>query len=1615
MAIIQQPDSLSLLGSMKKFIVSSGSQITFKLTDGATVLLEATYEPGVDGKATIDVRDIVESRLSYTLSHANFYEQTAIAKTFVATVDGTPVSFRVIRAGVAQLADTVSNWLRGNFLTWQPSSKPVTYYSPEWLTYYAQAACTIKLKATFPDNTVQNINLGACEAGKAFTCNVQYAVIAGLLGTVYPSYFDVWVEDAIGNRLTYVQRYMYSEAKSEQEQWFLFENSLGGLDTFRASGDTDFTGTHDHKISEVDDISSEYEIDANRSYNKNTGYLDDYERRWILDFFPSRKKYIYHSSTIRAIVVTQSDVKYSASDLPSSYSFSYRFTTETDSALLNLIRNQENIPAEIIIPAIDSPDFYLPPRLSEYPRVPLHEGVILPAFDPHSEDPAVTTLGAILSAAVFEVFQKISAGEAGGELVNILRSTNPEAASDYSVFSSLRTIKEVEKYVNEHGSTEYLSKTKPDTAQGLITFMKGIVAMSTSQFLNMLVTGKITAYDIDVTNIMQVAILKVLVQAEIQTLLLKGQMNSEAFVSGMLGSGMRLAKINDRWTLELDKLIVRHTMEIYEIIVQRTRYQDGQVIHSPAGAKLTAITDGGSYWRCEHDGTVDFITDAQVLCQNFNVGTRTENPDGSLTLNGVSVKRWWRRVTSYGTGWFNLSKTDMEAGSGVPETGDEVVVLGHRTNPDWQNAILIASTGGNTPYIAHYAGINSFSLEGKEVVREGNLLGIVDADFGNLTGFGLYSNNVYLKGIFRLMSGKTVDEAIGEVDNNLDAYKVYVQTEFEAIPGKISMEVSKVRVGGRNLLRNYDQRFGMKYWSTGADSVNESGTPVTPTLTITGFTYIEPISVGLNGTPLYPSSITLSISDGTVRVVPATWSSVDTSITGPKTSTASYDLPEGVTGTKVVVSVIINVTVGQLLVASIMDPQPVTIFAGETASLPAKVTLNLNDGTTRMVDVTWAAYDNVTAGAKTVQAAYNMPSGVTGTKPAITITVTVVAITIQSAVQPDDVLAQQNGTISLPTSITLNLSNSTTAQVPVTWGSYSTAELGEFEIAGSYDYPQYVTGTKPAVSLTLTVQYDPVPVTILNVITPDAIVVPISGEIDPPAVITLNLSDGTTAQASVAWGAYSTEAAGTYNIPGTYELPDGVTGTMPPVALTITVDSSIVALWNGKSYISALSGTAVPSMSGWEQISSSNITGAIKDDGTLWMCGLNTNGELGLGSTGNINTPTQLGSDTDWDMIACAINSSLAIKGGKLYAWGLNNYGQLGLNDTNARTTPTQVGTYSDWTLIAMFGHHAAGIRGGMLYTWGRNNTGQLGLYDTSDRIVPTKVGSATDWTHVACGVYHTLAIRGGKLYTFGYNASGQLGVGNTTQYNYPVQVGSATDWVKVSAGDSFSLGLRGSNLYGWGSNSAGRAGIGELASSTTPVLVGSGFTNITAGDFNALGIKSDGVYGWGWKDTVGLGSAHINTPTKIYSGTGFAIAAGLDTAFVIYDGVLWATGKNGYGQLGVGDFINKTEWVMAGELIISLTETNSGTDTLSDALKTGWVNQTAYLHLNNKSTSPVYISVNKSGVVTTTLLSSGISQYAIDLDGATAFGIDGTDYEVEVIEFEIGQYGVTPVWFETN
>lgn len=234
--------------------------------------------------------------------------------------------------------------------------------------------------------------------------------------------------------------------------------------------------------------------------------------------------------------------------------------------------------------------------------------------------------------------------------------------------------------------------------------------------------------------------------------------SSKNFTSGALGSGHRIKDGN----AEFQNLTVRGQFSVFEFLIQQVKAIGGKFCVSPAAIKTGSVEETENGYKCF------FHTDSGTIMNPFVVGDQAFHQ----VFDGQKMKRYWRLVTEVGADYFVLSKTDCEANSGIPEADEEIVLLGNRTDINRQSAIMISAYDNNSPYIAFYAGINSYSFEGKEPMRTGNLNGIVDEDFGQLTGFGLYCQNVYMKGVFRLMSGKTVEESIGDVQSNLDNLQV---------------------------------------------------------------------------------------------------------------------------------------------------------------------------------------------------------------------------------------------------------------------------------------------------------------------------------------------------------------------------------------------------------------------------------------------------------------------------------------------------------------------------------------------------------------------------------------------------------------------------------------------------------------------------------------------------------------------------------------------------------------------------------------------------------------------------------------------------------------------------
>ncbi len=379
--IINQPDSLSLASNLKPFLVSSSQAVSFQLYKGEEIILDETYTPAADNRVKIDVREIVRSQLFFSLPTTNIFQQSGIFATLKAIVDGVEVNFTVIRSGVESLADTASNFLSGNFLTWQPQVKKASYSQPEWLTYYACVSGSLKVKLYLSDNTSTVLTISAQAAGTCFSYNVQFAHIMSLLAGDKYGYYDIWFENAAQERLTYIQRYVYLEM-SEQAETFLFENSLGGIDTVVMDGASTFAPTLELAEGEYEDTVSQIPFVKIRLFKKGTGFMDNTEAAWLWDFFAALKRYKLVDGSLSQITLTESSIEDNSSEDLKSFTFTYKLSG--DLGLLNLQRSADPLPENL---TITTPEglFFLVPRLAEYPTADLVDSLLFLVQKPASE------------------------------------------------------------------------------------------------------------------------------------------------------------------------------------------------------------------------------------------------------------------------------------------------------------------------------------------------------------------------------------------------------------------------------------------------------------------------------------------------------------------------------------------------------------------------------------------------------------------------------------------------------------------------------------------------------------------------------------------------------------------------------------------------------------------------------------------------------------------------------------------------------------------------------------------------------------------------------------------------------------------------------------------------------------------------------------------------------------------------------------------------------------------------------------------------------------------------------------------------------------------------------
>lgn len=263
------------------------------------------------------------------------------------------------------------------------------------------------------------------------------------------------------------------------------------------------------------------------------------------------------------------------------------------------------------------------------------------------------------------------------------------------------------------------------------------------------------------------------------------------FVDGLLGAGFQLWKGEDgRTYLTVDKLTVRHTMAVLELLIEKVRSVGGQICVSAANGRIKTVEESGEHYLITFEQENMFVQHDLVRCQTFT---------------GKDMRSYWVEVTDVTETGIVVVKEEFE---GVePKEGDECVLMGNTANSDRQNMVLISATEDGQPRVDVMDGVSGKTFDNALRARFGNLDGIKDDKFPadrQPRGNGLYADNAYMKGTFVLETGEDV------------------KTRFEITEGKVQSAIDSVRndfLSEKGYLNNPTFASGLEKWNSENETV----------------------------------------------------------------------------------------------------------------------------------------------------------------------------------------------------------------------------------------------------------------------------------------------------------------------------------------------------------------------------------------------------------------------------------------------------------------------------------------------------------------------------------------------------------------------------------------------------------------------------------------------------------------------------------------------------------------------------------------------------------------------------------------------------------------------------
>ena len=197
--------------------------------------------------------------------------------------------------------------------------------------------------------------------------------------------------------------------------------------------------------------------------------------------------------------------------------------------------------------------------------------------------------------------------------------------------------------------------------------------------------------------------------------------------------------------------------------------------------------------------------------------------------------------------------------------------------------------------------------------------------------------------------------------------------------------------------------------------------------------------------------------------------------------------------------------------------------------------------------------------------------------------------------------------------------------------------------------------------------------------------------------------------------------------------------------------------------------------------------------GALFACGNNSNGQLGIGSCDSkaVLTPVKALRASAHE-VACGGHHTLILThSGSLFACGYNAHGRLGLGRgvRGNQLVPQPVALPGGGARAAQvacgWAHSVVRTDDGAVLACGRNNYGALGLGHNANQHTFERVPCPLA-AELSCGWGHTWMLSAqGDLYSWGHNANGELGLGSALHQNSPQPVSAkAAMWSMLCSAD---------------------------------------------------------------------------------------------------------------------------------------------------------------------------------------------------------------------------------------